>query len=176
MVSQPKTPPPDGNQDASGGLLATTILVTTLSIIIVGARFATRIWVVKRIGWDDWTILFACVRLCRHGTQQTCSVHLAWTSHWDRTCRNPDSLRTRQALLLSNATSISRSVEVWVGRVAPGTLHFLAVLAVRLTYACPDICGPYVHESVYMSFPIADHDHNTFHSTLTSGCRYPDLE
>lgn len=41
--------------------MATTILVTTLSIILVGLRFATRIWVVKRVGLDDWTILFACL-------------------------------------------------------------------------------------------------------------------
>ena len=31
MVSQPKTPPPFGNKDARPGLLATTILVTTLN-------------------------------------------------------------------------------------------------------------------------------------------------
>lgn len=61
MVSQPKTPPPYGYQDVSGGLLATTILVTVLCIVIVALRFATRIWIVKRVGWDDWCILFACV-------------------------------------------------------------------------------------------------------------------
>ena len=63
MVSQPKTPPPFGDQDVSGGLLATTILATVLTIIFVGLRFATRIWIVKRVGWDDWCILFACVRI-----------------------------------------------------------------------------------------------------------------
>ena len=61
MVSQPTTPPPQGDKNASAGILATTILVTVLSIILVSLRFATRIWVVKRVGWDDWTILFACV-------------------------------------------------------------------------------------------------------------------
>ena len=63
MVSQPKTPPPFGNKNASAGLLATTILVTVLSIVLVTLRFATRIWIVKRVGWDDWCILFACVRM-----------------------------------------------------------------------------------------------------------------
>ena len=61
MGSQPKTPPSFGKKDASAGLLATTILLTVLSIILVGLRFATRIWVIKRVGMDDWTILFACV-------------------------------------------------------------------------------------------------------------------
>lgn len=63
MVSQPKTPPPFGDKNASAGLLATTILVTVLSIILVTLRFVTRIWIVKRVGWDDWCILFACVRM-----------------------------------------------------------------------------------------------------------------
>ena len=65
MVSQPTEPPPFGDKNASAGLLATTILVTVLCIILVSLRFATRIWVVKRVGWDDWTILFACVRVAK---------------------------------------------------------------------------------------------------------------
>lgn len=65
MVSQPKTPPPFGDKNASAGILATTILTTVLSIVLVTLRFATRIWIVKRVGWDDWCILFACVRMFR---------------------------------------------------------------------------------------------------------------
>ena len=61
MVSQPTRPPPQGDKNASGGLLATTILVTALCVILVAMRFATRIWIVKRVGWDDWCILFACL-------------------------------------------------------------------------------------------------------------------
>lgn len=61
MVSQPQTPPPFGDKNASAGLLATTLLMTILSIIFVTLRFATRIWIVKRVGWDDWCILFACL-------------------------------------------------------------------------------------------------------------------
>ena len=63
MVLQPTTPPPFGDKNASAGLLATTILVTVLCIVLVTLRFATRIWIVKRVGWDDWCILFACVRV-----------------------------------------------------------------------------------------------------------------
>ena len=61
MVAQPKTPPPFGDRDASGGLVATTILVTSLTIILVSLRFLTRIYIIKRVGWDDWCILGACV-------------------------------------------------------------------------------------------------------------------
>ena len=61
MSSRATTPPPQGDVNVSGGLLGTTILVTVISIVIVALRFATRIWIVKRVGWDDWTILFACL-------------------------------------------------------------------------------------------------------------------
>lgn len=59
MAERASTPPPQGYQDASGGILATTILVTVIAIVLLILRLATRIWIVKRVGWDDWTILFA---------------------------------------------------------------------------------------------------------------------
>ena len=59
MSQRSTTPPPQGDQDVSGGLLATTIFVTVIAIVLLALRFATRIWIVKRVGWDDWTILFA---------------------------------------------------------------------------------------------------------------------
>ena len=61
MAGKSVNPPPQGDVDDSGGLLATTILVTVISVVLVALRFATRIWIVKRVGWDDWTILFACL-------------------------------------------------------------------------------------------------------------------
>ena len=59
MSGRTTTPPPQGDVNVSGGILATTILVTVIAVVLVALRFATRIWVVKRVGWDDWTILFA---------------------------------------------------------------------------------------------------------------------
>lgn len=44
------------------GLNVSTILLVALTAIIVAIRFAVRIFVVKEIGWDDWTILLALVR------------------------------------------------------------------------------------------------------------------
>ena len=61
MVSQPKTPPPFGDKNVSTGIMVQVILVTVLSIIFVILRFMTRIWIVKRVGLDDWCILFAMV-------------------------------------------------------------------------------------------------------------------
>lgn len=46
----------------SGGILATSILALSAVIIFIVLRFITRIWLVKRVGWDDWCIVFAGVR------------------------------------------------------------------------------------------------------------------
>lgn len=60
-MDRPTTPPPDGDQNRSGGLLATTLLVTVLAIILVTLRMIVRIWIVKKVGWDDWTIILAAL-------------------------------------------------------------------------------------------------------------------
>lgn len=62
-MQKPQTPPEIGNADRSGGILATSILALTLVLIFIALRFATRIWLVKRVGWDDWCIVFAGVRI-----------------------------------------------------------------------------------------------------------------
>lgn len=54
---------PKGNADRSGGVLATSILALSLVLISIALRFETRIWLVKRVGWDDWCIVFAGVSL-----------------------------------------------------------------------------------------------------------------
>lgn len=43
------------------GLIVSTIVLVTLTAIIVAMRFAVRLWLVKDIRWDDWTILLALV-------------------------------------------------------------------------------------------------------------------
>lgn len=55
--------PPNGDENRQGGILATTVVVVTLTIIVVSMRMATRIWIVKNVGWDDWTIIAATVGL-----------------------------------------------------------------------------------------------------------------
>lgn len=49
----------DGNRQA--GIIVTTIVVTVLADFVVGLRMMVRKWVVKNIGWDDWTIVAAVV-------------------------------------------------------------------------------------------------------------------
>ena len=55
-------PPPYGNLDLGPGIMAATAVLDTVSTVVVALRLATRWWIVKSIGWDDITILFAIVR------------------------------------------------------------------------------------------------------------------
>ncbi|KAI4149064.1 MAG: hypothetical protein LQ341_001413 [Variospora aurantia] len=58
-MQKPTSPPEIGDVDRSAGILATSVLALALVIIFIALRFATRIWLVKRLGWDDWCIIFA---------------------------------------------------------------------------------------------------------------------
>lgn len=42
-----------------GGIIALEVITTFLASMTVALRLATRIWIVRNIGWDDYTILFA---------------------------------------------------------------------------------------------------------------------
>ena len=45
------------------GLNAATITLVGAAAVVVAARFVVRLWIVKDVGWDDWTILLAMVIL-----------------------------------------------------------------------------------------------------------------
>ncbi|KAL9599164.1 MAG: hypothetical protein Q9219_004031 [cf. Caloplaca sp. 3 TL-2023] len=49
--------PPD--TDRHTGILITCIIDTSLAIVVVALRMTTRIGLIRRLGWDDWTILCA---------------------------------------------------------------------------------------------------------------------
>jgi len=51
--------PHNGDGNRQGGILATTFIVTILASVAVILRIATRVWIVRSVGWDDYTILFA---------------------------------------------------------------------------------------------------------------------
>ncbi|KAL9631608.1 MAG: hypothetical protein Q9204_004164 [Flavoplaca sp. TL-2023a] len=53
--------PPNGDENRQGGTIITTYLVTVLASVVVALRMATRIWIVRNVGWDDYTILFATI-------------------------------------------------------------------------------------------------------------------
>lgn len=55
------SPPPDGNQNRTGVILAMVIACQTITSTVVGLRMFTRTFLAKCVGWDDWTILAALV-------------------------------------------------------------------------------------------------------------------
>ncbi len=50
---------PHGDESRQGGIRATTFVVTVLASVVVALRMSTRIWIVRSVGWDDYTILCA---------------------------------------------------------------------------------------------------------------------
>ena len=54
-------PPPDGAQDRSAVVAGMVIGALTLSIVSVALRMIARKFLLKNVGWDDWTIVAAVV-------------------------------------------------------------------------------------------------------------------
>ena len=59
-----RIPPPGGDQNHGPALLAVAIVSTTLAIVTTIIRLLGRIFVVRSVGWDDYTIAAAAVRHC----------------------------------------------------------------------------------------------------------------
>ncbi|CAL8584540.1 hypothetical protein XPA_010130 [Xanthoria parietina] len=53
--------PLHGDENRQGAMLGTTITVTSLTTLVVILRMATRIRLVRNVGWDDYTIVAACL-------------------------------------------------------------------------------------------------------------------
>ena len=56
--------PPPGGDRSHGPLLLGTSLVTFVAVLVsVCARMFTRTFIIRQVGWDDYTIVLAAVRL-----------------------------------------------------------------------------------------------------------------
>lgn len=55
-------PPPQGDYSKGPAIIIFDVVTVSIATIVVGIRFAVRIWISKCLGWDDWTILAAAVR------------------------------------------------------------------------------------------------------------------
>ena len=60
-MDDPSAPPSDVDTDFTKGILILTIVPTTVSATVAGLRFATRAWIVKGLGWDDYAMMMAIV-------------------------------------------------------------------------------------------------------------------
>lgn len=54
-------PPPEGNVNQAPAIIIAGSITVAVATLFVVLRFIVRIWIVKAVGWDDWTILFAIV-------------------------------------------------------------------------------------------------------------------
>ena len=62
-------------------MIATTLLVSILACVTVVLRLATRIWIVRSVGWDDYTILFAAFGLIIGASLVIVQVHYGFGRH-----------------------------------------------------------------------------------------------
>lgn len=73
--------PHDGNDDRGGGIIANTVLVSFLAASTVLLRLATRIWIVRNVGWDDYTILCAAFGIIISSGLVIVEVHYGFGRH-----------------------------------------------------------------------------------------------
>lgn len=112
-MQKPDTPPAIGNADRSGGLLATSILALTLAVIFIALRFATRVWPVKRVGWNDWCIMFVgvCLVSCEQAGRRLLNT-LIGSYHRHGPDHSAKRIRLWPTSVLPHRTSIPRIHEV----------------------------------------------------------------
>ncbi|KAL9626857.1 MAG: hypothetical protein Q9204_006987 [Flavoplaca sp. TL-2023a] len=60
-MSSPGPPPLNGDENRQGDMLSMTITVTTLTTLVVVLRMVIRMELVLNVGWDDYTIVAACL-------------------------------------------------------------------------------------------------------------------
>lgn len=73
--------PRNGDENRQGGILATAFFVTTLASTVVACRMATRIWLVRNVGWDDYTILCATIGIIIGCGLVVVEVHYGFGRH-----------------------------------------------------------------------------------------------
>ena len=73
--------PHTGGEDRGAGIIATTVVSSFLASTAVALRFVTRTWIVRSIGWDDYTILMASFGIIIGSGLTTVAVHYGLGRH-----------------------------------------------------------------------------------------------
>lgn len=60
-MSNSGPPTSNGDENRQGSILAICIVAAVLSAVMVALRMGTRIWIVRNVGWDDYTIVAALI-------------------------------------------------------------------------------------------------------------------
>ena len=80
-MSRPAPVPDSGDINRGGGLIATTVVVSTIASTAVALRLATRVWIVRSVGWDDYTILCAAFGIIISSGLVIVQVHYGFGRH-----------------------------------------------------------------------------------------------
>ncbi|KAL8960747.1 MAG: hypothetical protein Q9183_005413, partial [Haloplaca sp. 2 TL-2023] len=148
--------PPNGDENRQGGIIITTYLVTVLASVVVALRMATRIWIVRNVGWDDYTILFATIGIIIGCPLVVIQVHYGFGRHKIFLSENDYAQFTKYAYiewiqtfqtLMFNKLSICFlllriPVEKYLIRPIQGAIAFLIVTNIVLTLAWIFQCTP----------------------------------
>ena len=130
-MSSPSQTPPGGNQSQNKALMGVTIAMLSFSTIFVSLRFLVRIYVVKSVWWDDWTILFALVSFMRS---------LCFNAKFNLVGHGSGRRigHCRISLWLRSPSILHRWPSLWQGRI----------LFIRRVD--PDFCDPDVDEDIHL--------------------------
>ena len=74
-------PPHSINENRGPGILATTWVVSALSSIVTTLRLMTRIWIVRNVGFDDYTIVCATFGIVISSGLVALQVHYGFGRH-----------------------------------------------------------------------------------------------
>ncbi|MCJ1368199.1 hypothetical protein MMC16_007340 [Acarospora aff. strigata] len=75
------TAPPLGDENRQPGIIVMAIVLTVLADLVVGLRMIVRKWVVRNIGWDDWTIVAAVLGITVGMALVIVEVHYGFGRH-----------------------------------------------------------------------------------------------
>lgn len=155
-MSSPASPSPNGDENRQEGIIATTVIVSVLASIVVALRIVTRTWIIRSVGWDDWTILFATFGIIIGAALVIVQVHYGFGRHrfylekWDYIEYSKfaygEWIQTFQTLMFTKISIclflLRIPVEKHFIRPIQGTIIALIVSNIALTLAWILQCNP----------------------------------
>lgn len=145
-----------GVANDGAGLIATTVTVSVLASTVVALRLATRIWIVRSVGWDDYTIICAAFGIIVSTGLVIVEVHYGFgrhktdLSHWQfiefMKYSYGEWIQTFQTLMFTKISIclflLRIPVERYLIRPIQGAIVFLIVTNIVLTLVWIFQCNP----------------------------------
>ncbi|KAL8834531.1 MAG: hypothetical protein Q9170_003713 [Blastenia crenularia] len=143
------------DEDRHGGILATCITGTTLAVLVVALRMSTRLFL-RRLGWDDYTILCAVIGHLVGLGMVAAEVHYGFGRHryylteWQYSeflkFSYGEWIQTFQTLMLTKVSIcfllLRIPTETYFLRPLQGSIIFLVVTNIILTFVWVFQCNP----------------------------------